>query len=71
MPQEDKQLVLACNQHGQMPWFMIELDGDQRFYCVACLREVLTRLGVCSMFPVVQPVAVEPVEQWPDELEVK
>jgi len=58
---------LECMIHGQSPWLAISIDSDHQFFCLVCLREALTRIGVHGMFPVSKP---EPVEQWPENLEV-
>lgn len=58
---------MACPVHGEQPWLAIAIDDDHQFFCLVCVREMLTRMGVRGMFPV--PV-LEPVEQWPEEVEV-
>ncbi|MFN0108523.1 MAG: hypothetical protein ACKVZH_06680 [Blastocatellia bacterium] len=68
MPENSKEsgkVGLACPIHGQAPWLAIGIDGDDQFFCLVCLRQALTRMGVRGMFPV---AVSEPVEEWPDEL---
>lgn len=64
---ESRKGQLACPVHGQAPWLAIGIDGDDQFFCLVCLREALTRMGVRGMFPV-SASASEPVEEWPEEL---
>ena len=60
---------MRCQKHGEHQSYMwIQINGLTTCYCLACLHEVLTRLGVHGMFPVAADAPLPDVE-WPENLE--
>jgi len=68
MNETDCNIKMICTKHGDVPFLIVEADEHKKTYCLVCFDEVMTRLGVHC----VRPVVVEPVPvEWPDYLEVK
>lgn len=70
------QFRYACAKHGEHQSYLFISHRSQpaKLYCLYCLEEVLTQLGVHGMFPVGRmeetPQAPEPGEDWiPQSLE--
>lgn len=65
---ELSQVKMICAKHGDVPFLIVEAGDYQRSWCLVCFDEVMTRLGVHCVHPVV--IESKPIE-WPDHLEVK
>jgi len=68
MSSEPSEVKMICTKHGEVPFLIVEADEYKKTYCLVCCDEVMTRLGVHCVHPVV--VEPTPVE-WPDHLEVR
>ena len=70
---EPSQVKVLCQKHGDVPYLIVEAGEYKKTYCLVCFDEVMTRLGVHCVRPVVVehgPIEWskdEPVE-WPKEL---
>ena len=65
---EPSQVKMLCQKHGDVPYLFLEAGDYKKTWCLVCFDEVMTRLGVHCVRPVV--VEQKPVE-WPQHLEVE
>lgn len=67
----------SCSKHGEHgAYLFFTINGLKKIYCMVCLDELLTRLGVHGMFPVGERAIADElpapgVESWiPEELDL-
>lgn len=67
----NEQTKLVCHKHGESLYLTVTVAGQaDRFWCLDCFEEMLTRQGVHGMFPAaLGQTDSRLIDEWPVELE--